>query len=270
MTSLSFALLFILSPFYAKAQSAQLLETPRFTLYFPSSSASTSPSVKKATRTQDVEGLAQTSLYILDNTYEHLKESFGIEPQTKVVLRFLTPKEFHKRTSAPAWTSAMFLKGEISIPLTSMKNVNMRELTRAIRHEYVHAVVAELSAKNCPAWVDEGLAQLFEGEVNPLLGPAMRDWISENEALPLTWLRNGFLSLNDKLVPVAYAQSLFATRKLLRANGFSSFKGYLTALGRGLPEDEAFSEAFGISARAFERQLTADIRGWARSGKANP
>ena len=266
MTSFSFVIALFLSPFYAKAQTAQLLETPRFTLYFPTTaSASSQPKPKK-----DVDDLAQNSLTILNTTYEHLKETFGIEPQTKVVLRFMTPKEFHKHTRAPTWTSAMFLRGEISIPLTSMKNVNMRELTRAIRHEYVHAVVAELSSKNCPAWIDEGLAQLFEGEINPLLGPSLRDWISENDALPMSWLQNGFLSLNEKLVPVAYAQSLFATRSLLRSNGFPSFKRYLDELGRGMPDDDAFTSACGISPRVFERQLTADIREWARSNRPHP
>lgn len=260
--SLTFCLALLVSPLSVIAQSAQLLDTPRFTLYFPST-----PSGHE---TRGVDDLARNSLSILNSTYDELKDSLKVEPKAKVVLRFMNPHEFHEHTNAPSWTSAMFLRGEISIPITSSQKVNLKELTRAIRHEYTHAVVAELSAKGCPAWLDEGLAQLLEGETNPLLGPALREWIVENDSLPLTWLQNGFLSLNDQLVPVAYAQSLFATRLLIHESGYQAMSRYFRELAQGTSGPDAFQLAFGTTQKEFDRSLTRKIRVWAKSAAANP
>lgn len=243
------------------ADKATLLETPRFTLYFPSGTKS---------QTTELGALAKSALAVLDATYEEISSTLKVQPKNKVVLRFLSPTEFHRHTRAPSWTSAMYLRGEISIPIASTKRVNMVELTRAIRHEYVHAVVSELSGKGCPAWIDEGLAQLFEGEPNPLLGPALRGWVAENEALPLTWLQNGFLTLNDELVPVAYAQSLFATRDLVRNNGFSAVQRYLDLLRDGNSNSAAFETAFGIDSESYEKRLTKVMRQWASSPALHP
>src|SRR5690606_26447433 len=118
----------------------------------------------------------------------------------KVVLRFLPPEEFRRQTGAPEWTSAMYFRDEITIPLTKSTAWERDELDRALRHEYVHAVIAELSEYRCPAWLDEGVAQLLEGQVNPLLGPALRRWIALNPAIPLDWLQNGFTTLDSGYV----------------------------------------------------------------------
>ncbi len=238
------------------------VETPRFTLYFPSAEQGAGI---------PLDQLAKSTLSVLDDTYEELSAQFQIKPQQKVIFRFLTPEEFRKHTGAPAWTSAMYLRGEVSIPVSKSKRPNPTELRRAIRHEYTHAVVAELSGRRCPAWLDEGLAQMMEGDVNPLLGPALRRWTQDNsEAMPLSWLQNGFMTLSENIVPAAYAESLFAARSLVKKLGYSAVLGYLSALREGVAEPQAFRQAFGISERQFERQLTKEMNAWAQSGVMNP
>ncbi|OVE80380.1 hypothetical protein BVY02_00285 [bacterium J17] len=164
----------------------------------------------------------------------------------------------------------MYFRNEITIPLSANKGINPHELERALRHEYVHAVIAELSGHRCPAWLDEGIAQFIEGHANPLLGPALRDWISENHAMPLGWLKDGFTSLNSELVPAAYAQSLFAARSLVNTLGFSAVTKYLKLLKAGVPENRAFKRAFQKSKSDFEDSLTAQIERWARSSREDP
>ncbi|MCB0360370.1 MAG: hypothetical protein KDD44_12065, partial [Bdellovibrionales bacterium] len=207
---------------------------------------------------------------ILNENYEELSRIFAITPTRKVVLRFLTPEEFHAQTGAPTWTSAMFFQGEITVPLRSHGRVNSTQLRRALRHEYVHAVVAELSNNRAPAWLDEGIAQLIEGQPNPLLGPALRKWISHDSPLPLNWLENGFTTLDEKLVPTAYAQSLFATRTLVNSHGFPAVTAYLKRLGDGTESDVAFEEVFGKPLNDFERQLAPLVERWAQSRNPHP
>ena len=202
--------LFLFSPAFA-AESRENQSEPRFILYFGTEKR-TEPDIDSIQGTD----LAEDALDTLTSTSEEFQRIFGIAQRNKVVLRFLSPNDFRRVTKAPEWTSAMFYRGEISIPLNPKRGLNSAELHRALRHEYVHAVVAEITNYRSPAWVDEGIAQLLEGQINPLLGPALRSWIKSNKAMTLKSLENGFTTLPPDLVPAAYAESLFATRTLIR------------------------------------------------------
>ncbi len=235
--------------------------TPRFILHIGTSSSEDDRSIF---------GIRDSALSILNDTYDELSRSFGYAPKNRVTLRLLPPEEFKRLTGAPAWTSAMFYRGEISVPLKDHGSLSTSDLKRALRHEYTHAVVAEISGFRCPAWLDEGIAQLIEGRPNPVLGPALRQWLSENDAMPLAWLQDGFTTLDNKLVPAAYAQSLFATRTLVEESGMDALVQYLQLLKTRIPEDEAFARAFDISKDGFERRLSAQMQSWSRSGLINP
>jgi Peptidase MA superfamily len=217
-----------------------------------------------------INTLSVSALQTLNESYDELSRIFKSSPEKQVILRFLPARSFHEKTNSPEWTSAMYIGGEISIPIPENEVLNQDDLRRAIRHEYVHAVISELSHEKCPAWFDEGIAQLIEGEPNPILGPALRAWISNNNAISLTNLKAGFTLLNSTVVPAAYGQSLFAVRKLVNEFGMSAVKNYLTELGKGEAEHVAFLSAFKINQKDFETQLTADIKQWAKSDQIHP
>lgn len=244
----------------AQGPRFRVYETPRFTLHVGLDAQPSAP--------VSLDTVLNTALSSLNDTYEELTAAMNVQPRKKVVLRLLTPAEFRAETGAPEWTSAMYFRDEISIPVTA--NVNLEELRRAVRHEYVHAVVAEISEHRCPAWLDEGLAQIVEGDVNPLLGPALRAWISGNDSMPLAWLQNGFTTLDSEVVPAAYAESLFATRLLLKRAGFKGVMKFITAMRVGTSHDVAFKRAFGQKQTDFERELTMRIAYWAASDEPQP
>lgn len=266
MSLLGFSRLFFIAvalPFFLQsegfAQSAASVETPRFTLYFPGDSNDAGV---------PLDQLAQITLRVLDETYEELSRKFEFRPEQKVVFRFMTPEEFRKHTGAPAWTSAMYLRGEVSIPVSKEKRLNPSELRRAIRHEYTHAVLAEVSGRKCPAWLDEGIAQMMEDDVNPLLAPALARWAKNHgsEAMPLSWLQNGFMTLDESIVPAAYAESLFASRLLVQKWGYKAVLDYLHNIALGFDSSRSFLLAFGVSEREFERALGLEIERWALLG----
>lgn len=245
------------------ADQGSAYHSARFTLYFG----------KEASRSHTLlteKEIADFAIGVLDSTYNEYSALFKQKLQKKVTLRFLSPAEFKRYTGAPSWTSAMFFNDEITIPLNPKKGINLTELGRALRHEYAHAVISEISDGKCPAWLDEGIAQYLEGKTNPLLGPALRDWISKNDAMPLHWLQNGFTLLDDDLVPAAYAQSLYSTKKIIRDVGMESIGLYLKDLRNGIDEEHSFENAFHINEKSFTEDLTKDIRIWARSGAYNP
>lgn len=243
------------------SQKYTTFDTPRFTLYVANAQSQDSVYTKN---------IANSAIDILNQAAEEYSSVFRTKINNKVVLRFLTPYEFQKATGAPEWTSAMFYRGEISIPIKNNKSINLSEMKRAIKHEYAHAIIANLSDFKCPAWLDEGIAQLLEGQVNPILGPALRNWVSENDVLPLSWLMNGFTTLDNKLVPVAYAQSLFATRKIINEQGFESIIEYLSLLKENHKENDAFERAFKATKKEFTKNLQKDALFWAKSEEVNP
>ena len=232
----------------------------RFTLRFPDTYS--------AGEAIELRNLASASLAILNESSQEYSRILGTSPKRGVTVELVKGRIRIGESFAPEWTSAVFYRGKIIIPTNSRPT--MSELRRTLRHEYAHAVIAELSASRCPAWLDEGLAQYLEGEINPRLGPALRRLISSGSAFSLSDLREGFFSMAEGDAASAYAQSLFVTRNLINSSGFGGLRKYLRSLSKGMNYERAFSSAFGISQRSYERRLTPLIRRWAKSGRRNP
>ncbi len=248
----------------SEASTPSSYQTPRFILYFGKKTATANSKILSQGQ------IADFAFQILDESYAKYAKLFDYEPKKKVTLKFLSPEEFKRYTGAPAWTSAMYFNDEITIPLNPNKGINLSDLGRALKHEYAHAVIAEVSDGKCPAWLDEGLAQHLEGKINPLLGPALRKWISTNDAMPLEWLINGFTLLNDDIVPAAYAESLFATKKILAKNGYKSITNYFASLRGNETPENSFKTSFDISINEFTDEMTKEMKVWRVHGGFDP
>ena len=234
-------------------------QAPRFKLSFGASKFSGYPNPNR--------DVADKALAILMALTEEYGEVLNIPADTNVSLRLLSPEEFKKYTGAPAWTSAMYYKGEISVPIFKQEAVNFKELERALRHEFVHAITGAATKHRLSAMFDEGLAQKLEGAPNPILCPELRKWLKESEPLPLSWLEAGFPTLSRELVPVAYAQSLVAVNLLLSAHSYNDVNRYFSLLRENYSDKIAFQIAFGISMEGFEAEVNRSLKEWAAEPK---
>lgn len=256
-------LLYVALPIAAQeSANYKKLSTPRFILY-----------IEQNELTTDNQGIAETrlsslALNLLEQTHREISRILKVTPKEKVILRFLSPEEFRKQTAAPSWTNAMFFRGEITMPFNKSQPLDIAELREALRHEYTHALLAEASGYRIPAWLDEGIAQVIEGKQNPVLAPSLRQLAQTNQAIALKELQNGFTSLDSKIVPAAYAQSLFAAKSIINRYGFKEIANYLKQLKDGKSDETAFLNAFGQSQNAFENQLAQQIKRWSESSKA--
>lgn len=237
------------------------LSTARFTLYIEQNG------IAQVYEQISEEELSKVALNLLDDIYEEISRIIKVAPQEKVVLRFLSPEEFRKQTGAPSWTNAMFFRGEIIMPFSKEQSLDIAELREAIRHEYTHALLAEASSYRIPAWLDEGIAQMIEGKQNPVLAPALRTLSKKEHLINFKNLQDGFVNLNDEIVPAAYAQSLFAAKSIVNRYGFKKIANYLAQLKLGASQDKAFSLAFGQTQSLFEKQLTKQVKRWAGSSR---
>ncbi len=205
----------------------------------------------------------------LTRTHARLTALFGTIPPFRSSVRLMDEKVFYELTGAPGWTNAMFFRGEIIIPLSKSQPIDLENIQRSVKHEYTHAVLSALSKGRIPGWMDEGLAQWTEGEENPALRSTLKHYLHKNEPVPLNLLQGGFTKLDAKMVPAAYAQSLLAMQAMIKAYGLAKITNYLTLLRQDIEKDVAFETAFGIEHERFEEKLSATLKAWATTPKAD-
>jgi hypothetical protein len=198
----------------------------------------------------------------LHRTHQELTKLFGAIPPFRSSVRLMDEPSFYELTGAPGWTNAMFFRGEIIIPLSTAKPIDLDNLQRSVKHEYSHAVLSALSGGAIPGWIDEGLAQWLEGEENPALRNSLRHYLKRANPVPLKLLQGGFTRLEPAMVPAAYAQSLLAVQAMIKAYGIEKIAMYLDLLRNEEDKEVAFSAAFGISQSDFEYKLHATLRQW--------
>jgi hypothetical protein len=159
-------------------------------------------------------------------------QSYPTEPVSVILY---TKEQFRVAANAPDWAVAVY-DGRIKIPTVGALD-NPAELKRTLAHEFTHAVVAQLAGGAAPKWLNEGLAELLEADdfsrVEGVLARSTR-------RLPLTQLERDFGALPPDDVPLAYAQSALAVRKMFDLRGAQAVVALLQGLGRGVRFDRAF------------------------------
>lgn len=207
--------------------------------------------------------VAQEIMGELRRTHQALTELFGVIPPFRSSIRLMEEDEFYELTGAPGWTNAMFFRGEIIIPLAAGQPLDLENIQRSVKHEYTHAVLSALSQGAIPGWLDEGLAQWFEGDENPALRKTLKQYLRKHEPVPLALLQGGFTKLESSMVPAAYAQSLLAVQAMIKTYGLKKIALYLSRLRELEDKDAAFESAFNIPTATFEEKLHTTLKTWA-------
>ncbi len=205
----------------------------------------------------DVVGVA------LESTHRRLTNLFGTLPPVSTSVRLMTSSAFTRATGAPEWTNALYVRGQILIPVSAEQINDHNGISRSVSHEYTHAVIAALSNGKAPGWLDEGLAQwLEEGDENPILKSALYEWLTEHDPIPLASLQGGFTRLPNQTVPAAYAQSLLSSTVILNTYGFGTIRKFFDKLAAGDDQSTAIRAAFGTSSKDLEDRLARTLRRW--------
>jgi hypothetical protein len=210
------------------------------------------------------EVLARRISRVIEKVHREYNVLLGRVPPFVASVRLLERDAFLLKTGAPTWTNALYYRGEIMIPFSELERLDAGDLTRSVRHEYLHAVVHALSGGKCPGWIDEGLAQWAEGAENPALRAALVDWLIEHEPVALELLQGGFTRLQTAMVPAAYAESLYSANMLVERFGFAAIRRYFDLLKTGAARQDAFLESFHVSEATFEQALGTSLKSWSK------
>jgi len=164
----------------------------------------------------DERELALQATTIFNSAFFRIAGILGEYPQDTIVAVLYTEQQFRDLTRAPSWSGGQY-DGRIRIPVAgALKQPELFE--KVLTHELVHAIVAGIAPSGVPSWLNEGLAQYFDGS-DP--GPAQRRMKAFGRPIPLERLEAGFGSLDASAAQVAYDESLLAVRIIADHPGFS-------------------------------------------------
>jgi tetratricopeptide (TPR) repeat protein len=188
------------------------------------------------------EALASQATSVLDSAFFKIGSKLGEYPPDTIVAVLYTEQQFRDITRAPAWSGGQY-DGRIRVPVAgASQHPDLFE--RVLVHELSHAVVAGIARRSVAAWLDEGLAQYFEG-ADPV---AARERLKKaGVVIPLPQLERGFGGLSAAAARVAYDESLLAVGVMLDRPGF----GWIRLLHR-LGDGESFRDAIGNFAFTYE------------------
>jgi len=193
-------------------------------------------------------------LSALESHYQDLAHIFGSEPRSSVQVVLYTSQAFFDVTRAPTWIGALN-DGKLRIPLHGLDSVTP-ELSRIVRHELTHTFVNQLSAGRCPAWLNEGTAQLLEPRTLGSRTARLAQVFRAEREIPLNMLERGFGSFSTEEAVLAYDESLLAASYLNAHYGMGDLIRVLQRIGQG----DSVESALRSTLHSDYGRLEEDIR----------
>jgi tetratricopeptide (TPR) repeat protein len=184
------------------------------------------------------EGHAEQSLAIratevFNTAFFRIANQLGEYPPNTIVAVLYTEQQFRDVTRAPAWANGQY-DGRIRMPVAGASQ-QPELFERVLTHELAHAVVAGIAPTGVPAWLNEGLAQYFDGTD---ADAAQRRMKALGRSIPLKRLEGSFGRLNGADAQVAYDESLLAVNVMAERPAFG-----WTRLLHQLADGQSFAEA---------------------------
>jgi hypothetical protein len=205
--------------------------------------------------------LANKVLEALEDAYRRVGSDLDYYPSARVPVILYTRKDYRSVTSSPEWSGGLY-DGKVRLPIGGATDIS--PMLRGVHfHEYTHVVVGELTQKNCPTWLNEGLAE-YEGrkEFDSTLS-SLQTAAKTGKFLPFTDLEKSLLGLNSKDAALAYQQSYSMVRFMIASYGWYKVREILVNLGNGMAFGGAFARAFadfGLEFKDVELDWQASVR----------
>jgi tetratricopeptide (TPR) repeat protein len=192
------------------------------------------------------ESLAVRATAVLDAGFRRIGSALGAYPSDSITAILYTEQQFRDITRAPEWSDGQY-DGRIRVPAAGAA-LEPERFERVLTHELTHAMIAAVAPRGVPAWLNEGLAQHFEG-ADPQA--ARRRVRASGRRIPLTRLEHTFGHLPAADAQLAYDESLLAVQVMLDRPGFG-WTRLLRTLADGQPFERAIG-SFGFSYADLEQ-----------------
>jgi len=194
---------------------------------------------------------------LLEEAYGKVGADLDYYPDDRIEALLYSKERFMDITRSPSWVGAIY-DGRIKIPAGGITEKTAL-LEKTILHEYTHAVVRRLSKGRAPVWLNEGMAQYEDGSV--LLDHEI--WLKKmavDKRMDLRSLEGSFMGLSAADSEKAYAESLSATRYIIREYGTNAVRRIFVGLADGLTLDQSIQAAIGLSYDLFEESWMNSLK----------
>jgi len=158
------------------------------------------------------------------------------------------------------WTGALAF-WDYNIILIPVRSGNLEWAKRTLAHEITHLLVREATFGpfgDIPTWLNEGLAQYAEGEMEEYQSQILDEAIKENTLLSVRSLGSSFPTDPDQAY-LAYAQSLSLVSFLIDNYDWAKMRELLAIFKEGSTYDNALIEVYGFDTNGLEERWRAHI-----------
>lgn len=187
---------------------------------------------------------------ILEDAYSQIGGELSYYPRKELTVILYSNQQFRYVTDGPAWSSGIY-DGKIRVPIGGLTG-DEPVLRQILFHEFTHSLVHSITER-CPTWLNEGLAQYFEGRDKNMAGKVMKELYKRKAIVSLELLEGSFLRLNKNQADLVYTESFSAVSYMAERYGIYRVKELLLELSRGNSIDDSFRSALYIPYKEFEK-----------------
>jgi hypothetical protein len=212
----------------------------------------------------DYEGRVQAALELARSEAQRI---LGVARDSAIDVILYSREEFQLHHGQAFANAVAGFYSASAIRMNDSVDINPR-VQATLVHEYVHAVVDELTGFNdraLPIWVNEGLAEYTEwrhlGSDGAPLGQrkGLESLAAAGQLPPLEQLSHGALiaTANPAL---SYALAASAVRLLVATRGMPEVLALIRDVGHGAPFEQVLEQRFGKSLTRLDEELRDDLK----------
>ena len=203
--------------------------------------------------------LAREVLKTLEQHFNAIESELNYTPKESISVVLYTDQAFANITRAPSWVGALN-DGRIRVPVRGLTAMTS-ELSLDLKHELVHSFVGPKTRSRCPTWLNEGLAQWFEGERSGTLASEfVTDFDQRKQALPLANLEGGWMGLSGDQARVAYAWGLSVTEYIVSTDGMRDIERLLDHIASDSNAETAAKNVLHMEYSELEEETIKYLR----------
>jgi len=202
--------------------------------------------------------LAAEIVSTLEKHFRTLQSEFRFTPAEPIGVVLYTEQSFRDVIEMPAWATAGN-DGRIRVPVQGLTSVS-DQLSSELMHELVHSFIRQKTLGRCPGWLNEGLAQWFEGRRSDRDAAALTALYDNGKYIPLQRLEGSWASMSGLTAHFAYSWSLAVVEYIMANSGMWGIDRLFERFDVDPTFEAALRAALQTSYADLERKAVAYLR----------
>ena len=194
----------------------------------------------------------ETLLAVLDRTSASFERRWHVKRPRGITVLCYPPGAFGKQTGLHESVGGAF-DGRIRIAFPSELSEGGLELEQVARHETVHLLLRQVGDAP-PRWLDEGIAQLFDGDPRREWEPVWTTLLQAEPRVGIEQRRARFREDDPSTWAPLYLHGFFFLRHVQEIAGDLRIDMLVREAARGAAWGEAFERVFSISVEKLDRE----------------